>query len=242
MEFYQSEFSLEVLHQCGAVLHPISAIHINHIAHGADFRAMNVSANHAVRGALAAELDQCLLVVRDVLHRGLRFELNVRGERPIAKSKTSPDAVHPDVHVQDLVVEHGTDAIEQPVEVREAVELMSVQDEITLAVGGDVHRAFDESDRAEAHAEELLEEFVVIAGDEGDFGALAVFPKQLLDEHVVVFRPKPFASQLPAVDEVADDVEVRAFGVAEEGEEFLHLGMSGTQMNIGDPDGAIVHK
>src|SRR5262245_43593088 len=122
-------------------------------------------------------------------------------------------------------------SIQQAIEVREAVELMAVDDEVTLAVGGGVNDAFGEPHVAEADAEKFFEELIVIAGDECHAGFLAVLAKQFLDEQVVVFGPVPFPPQLPAVDEIADDVKVVAFIVAEKIEEFVHLGMPRAEVN-----------
>lgn len=123
---------------------------------------------------------------------------------------------------------------------REAIELMAVDDEKFFSIGGRMHRAFDEPHRAEAHAEELLEEFVVVAGDERDACLLAVLAQQFLDQDIVFLRPEPFAPELPAVDEIADDVEVLAFRVAQEIEQLADLRVLGSEMDIGDPDRAVM--
>ena len=45
---------------------------------------------------------------------------------------------------------------------------------------------------------------------------LAILAQQFLDQDVVFFRPIPFAAQLPAVDEITDDVEMLAFRIAQD--------------------------
>ena len=42
----------------------------------------------------------------------------------------------------------------------------------------------------------------------------------------------PLPPQLPAVDEIAHDVELLALGVAQEIEKLIDLGMFGSQMNV----------
>ena len=97
MEFNEGEFALEIFRQCGAVLDPVTAVHVKHIAEIANFRAMNVPANHAVHLALARELDHRVFIIRDVFHRGLGFEFDVGSERPIAETQRAPCAIDPDV-------------------------------------------------------------------------------------------------------------------------------------------------
>src|SRR6266478_8469700 len=99
---------------------------------------------------------------------------------------------------------------------RQPIELMTVQNDVPLPVGGDVNRPLRQLDSAEVQAEELLKEFVVIADDKRHTRLLAVFAQQLLDEQVVLLRPVPFAAQLPAINEVADDVKLFALRFAEE--------------------------
>jgi len=241
MESDEFDRSRRVLHQRRAVFHPVAAVQVKKIADRPDFGAVDVAADDAVHADLAAELDHRLLVVGHVFHRGLGLEFDVGSERPVAETKTAPQSIHPDVEVEDAIVQRRADAIEQAVEVRQAVELMAVNDEVTLAVGGGVDDAFGEAHGAEADAEKFFEELIVIADDESHARLLPVLAKQFLDEHVVVLGPVPFAAQLPAVDEIADDVEVLAFIVPEEGEKFVHLGMLRAEVNVRDPDGAIVH-
>jgi len=153
---------------------------------------MNVTADNAVHFAFARELDQRFLVVSNVFHSALGFQLDVRRERPVAKTKHAPNAVDPDVQVEDSLVECRADLVEQSVEMRQPIELVSMDDQVTLAIGIDMKDAFDQPHRAKVQPEELLKEFVVIAGDENDPRMFAVLAEQFLDERVVLLGPEPF--------------------------------------------------
>ncbi len=203
---------------------------------------MDVPADHARHPALAAELEHRVLVVGHVLHRALRAQLDVRGERPVAEPEAAANPVDPDVQVENLVVEHRPDALEHPVEVHQPVELVAVDDEVLLPVRPGVHRALGEPDRAERDAEELLQELVVVPGDERDAGVFAVLAQQFLDQRVVLVVPEPFPAKLPPINEIAHDVEVGGFGVAEEFEQLADLGVFRAQVDVGYPDRAIVHR
>ena len=74
------------------------------------------------------------------------------------------------------------------------VELVAVHDEIALAVGRDVHRVAHDLDAAEAQADELARELVVVARHEDHARAVAHLAQQLLDDVVVRLRPIPAAS------------------------------------------------
>ena len=99
---------------------------------------------------------------------------------------------------------------------REPVKLMTVNDEVTLAIRRRVNNAFHEIDRAETHADEFFQKLVVISVNQSDTRVLAILAQQFLDENIVFLRPKPFATQLPAIDEITNDVEMLAFRVAQE--------------------------
>src|SRR6266498_4648851 len=98
---------------------------------------------------------------------------------------------------------------------RKTIELMSVQNDVTFSIRGNVNSSFDQLHSPEVQAEEMLKEFVVISDDESDARLLAVFAQQLLHKHVILLRPVPFAAQLPAVNEVADDVKLFPLRFAE---------------------------
>jgi len=121
----------------------------------------------------------------------------------------------------------------------ETVKLMPVNHEITFAIRRGVDRAFDEGHGAEAHAQEFLQEFVVIARDESDARFLAVLAEQFLNQEIVVLRPIPLAAQLPAIDEITDDVEMLAFRIAQKIEQFADLRVFGAKMNVRNPKRAV---
>ena len=239
MEFNEGKFSVEVFRQRGAILDPIARVHVKHISEVANFRTMNVPTNHSRHAAPARELNHRVLVIRHILHRRLGFEFDKRSEGPVTESERSPRAIDPDIQVENAVIHHRTHAIEQSVEMREPIELMAVNDEISFAIRGRVNDALHQCHGAETRADEFLQEFVVIAVNQSDAGVFPIFTQQFLDQKIVLLRPIPFAAQLPAVDEITDDVEMFAFGIAQELEELADLRVFGAQMNVRNPQRAI---
>ncbi len=123
----------------------------------------------------------------------------------------------------------------------QSVELVAVDDEVLLPVRPGVHHAFGQPHGAERDAEELLQELIVVPGNERDMGVLAVLAQQFLDQRVVLVVPEPPSTELPPVNKIAHDVEVGGFGVAEKFEKFADLGVFRAQVDVGYPDRAIVH-
>ena len=107
------------------------------------------------------------------------------------------------------------------------------------AVGHGMHRLVADFDSAESQAEELAQEFVVVTGDVGDFRALARLAQDLLHHVVVGLGPVPAALQLPAIDDVADQVEVIGFVVPQEVQQITSLAAGCSQVDVGDPDGPV---
>ncbi len=114
-----------------------------------------------------------------------------------------------------------------------------MRDEEAPAVGGNVLGLGADVDAAEGKAEEVAHRLVVVAGDVGDARALARLAQHLLHHVVVRLVPVPAALQLPAVDDVADEVEVRAVGVAQEVEEPVRLAARGAEVDVRDEDRAV---
>ena len=89
---------------------------------------------------------------------------------------------------------------------------------------------------AEGELAVLARRLVVIAGDVDDVGALAGLAHDLLDDVIVALRPVPPALQAPAVDDVADEIEVLALVALQEVEQDLRLTASRAEMNVGQED------
>ena len=104
--------------------------------------------------------------------------------------------------------------------------------EIALAVGRDMHGVGHHLDAAEMGAEIIAQEFVVVAGNVDQPLALARLAQQLLDHVVMGLRPVPAGFQLPAVDDVADEIDGVGLEVAQEGEKPLGLARLGPQMYV----------
>src|SRR6266568_206448 len=104
MEFYQLKVPLQILDQGSAVLHPIAAVQVEHAADLADFRPVDVAANDSINLTFASELDHGLFVVRDVFHGRLGLEFDIGSKRPVTKTQTSPNTVHPHVEIKDALV------------------------------------------------------------------------------------------------------------------------------------------
>ena len=75
-------------------------------------------------------------------------------------------------------------------------------------VGRDVHRVLHHLNATKLMIGEAAREFIVVAGYINDAATLAPTPQQLLHHVVMSLRPKPTATQLPAIDDVAHQVQV----------------------------------
>ena len=87
-------------------------------------------------------------------------------------------------------------------------------------------------DAAKMGAVIVAQELVVIAGEINDARALARLAHELLHHVVVRLRPIPARSQLPAVNDVADQIDRFGIVVAQELEEAFGLAASRAEMNI----------
>jgi hypothetical protein len=236
MEVNESDFAVKVFNECGATFHPVTAVHVFDIAEFFYFRTVDVTADHAVGFLVARHLRERFLVFGDELHGGLGLEFQIRRERPVTKPHRAPQPIEVEIKVENPVVKVRTEFFEQVIEVREAVSLVAVDDEIFFPVGGGVHHLARNRDAAEFHAHELLDEFVVVAGNVNHLGLLAAFAEKFLDERVVVLTPEPTELQLPAVNEIADEVKVFAIHHAEKVEELLHARVFGAEVDVRDPN------
>jgi len=122
----------------------------------------------------------------------------------------------------------------------DAVEVVAVRDPQPSAVGQRVHGVGHHVHAAEVVRHVAACELVVVARHEDHPCALARLAQQLLHDVVVRLRPVPGAPQLPAVDDVADEVQRLALGVAQELEQGLGAAAWRAQVQVGDEDGTDV--
>src|SRR5581483_8219149 len=112
--------------------------------------------------------------------------------------------------------------------------MVAVDDEEAAPVGGFMDRGFGDVDAAEMRAVIATQEFVVIAGNVDDAGALARFAQQFLYYVVMLLRPVPVGLQLPSIDDVAHQIDYVCVVIAEEIEEAFGLASPGAEMHVGD--------
>src|SRR6185437_12464710 len=89
-------------------------------------------------------------------------------------------------------------------------------------------------------AAEAAQEFVVIARHEDDSGAGVDLAQDLVHDLAVDLGPEPAALELPAVDDVADEIEGLAGVSLQEVEQKLRLAAAGPQMDIGNEDRPVI--
>jgi hypothetical protein len=119
----------------------------------------------------------------------------------------------------------------------DAVELIAMQDQIALAVGALVDRLAHHLHAAEIQSAIIARSLVVIARHVDDLGAFARLAQDLLDDIVMRLRPEPGAFEPPAIDDVADQIEIIALVMLEEIEQQLGLAAARAQMHVRDEDG-----
>ena len=60
-----------------------------------------------------------------------------------------------------------------------------------------------------------------------------------MKQHIVIVAPEPFEAQLPAVNEIADEVKIAALGDAEKIQQLGDTRVFRAQMDVGNPDGTV---
>ncbi len=235
IEMDQSDVAGKILDQRRAAFHPVATVEILHAVDRLDLRAMDVAADDAVEVLHPGHLGECFFIIADMFHGALGLLFEIRRQRPVPKSQSAADAIEVDVDVEQVLVNPRTEPVEQVIEMRHPVGLMPVDDEIAAPIHAGVNRLTRERHIAKAQAEEFLHKLVVVAGDVGDAGLLTAFAQQFLDEQIVFFAPKPFMLELPAINQIAHDVEVLTFVAAEKIQQRVHLGVFRAEMHVGDP-------
>ena len=234
------EPAVAMLDQGGAALHPVAIVAVEDAVDDLDLGLVDVAAHHAVEAAALGFLRHRMLEVADELDRVLDPRLQERRQRPVRIAERDARAVVPVIDLQAPGI--GMVAqLRQPARVLDdAVERIAVRHQQPLAVGGDVDGLVHHLHVAERHAVVVAQRLVVVARDIDDARALARLAQQLLHHVVVALRPEPGALQAPAIDDVADQVDLVGVVVLQEIEQEFGLAAARPQMNIGNENGAVV--
>jgi hypothetical protein len=80
MQFDELNVAFEVLHQCGAAFHPITAVEVCDVSRFLDFGAMDVAANHALYVVLVSHVNHGILIFSDVFDCGFGLVFQITSQ------------------------------------------------------------------------------------------------------------------------------------------------------------------
>jgi len=238
MEMNEFYLAVKIFHQSRAAFNPITTVQILHPVDHLHLRPVDVTADDPLRILLARHRGQRAFVLGHELHRRLRLELQIRRQRPVTETQRPPQPVEVQIEIQDPVINVRTQFFEQMIEMRQPVRLMPVDHQVFFAICADMHHLARHRHTAETHADELLRKLIMIARDIDDLRLLAALAQQFLDQRVVIIPPKPAEPQLPAVDQIAHDIEILAIHHLQEIQQFLDATVTGAEVNVRNPDGS----
>ena len=221
------------------------AVHINQAVDGANHGMVDVAADDAVDVLAAAFGAQGLLELSDEIDGVLDLELDPPRQRPVRQSQNAAHGVEISIQRDREIV--GVVAEQrQPTGVADHhIEQIAVDDEKAPPVGRYMDGLIHHLDAAEMGAIVLTHELVMIARHVDHACAFARLAQQLLHHVVVRLRPVPSGLELPAINNVADQIDQVGVVVAQEIQELFGLAAPGPKMDVRDeqgpdPDGRIV--
>src|SRR5215475_9770942 len=227
------ELSVEMLDHRGAAFDPVAAIDVAQAEIVADHGMMDVAADDPVETAPPPGFrGERALVLPDESHRVLDFQLGPFGQRPIGQTKRAPDRIEIGVDEDREIVGIAAEEREPARVANDHDEQVAVNDEVALAVGGDVDGILEHLDAAEVGTVVIAQELVMIARNVEQANSFARLAQQLLHDVVVKLRPIPGGAELPAVDDVADQIDGFGLVMAQEVEKLLGLATARSEMDV----------
>ncbi|GJE62734.1 hypothetical protein MPOCJGCO_4869 [Methylobacterium trifolii] len=222
----------------GAGFHPVAGVEVAQAVDLAVGRMVDVAADHPVRPLPPGLVGQEPLELADEVDRVLHLQLRPGREGPVGQPEAAAQLVQAGVDEQREAVGAVPEVGEPAGVAHHHVELVAVDDEVAAPVRRLVDAALGDLDAAEGGADVVAQELVVVAGHVDQPGALAHLAQQLLHHVVVPLRPVPARAELPAVHDVAHEVDRVCVVVLEEVEQQPGLAALGAEMRIGQEQGA----
>jgi hypothetical protein len=118
------------------------------------------------------------------------------------------------------------------------VEKVPMQNQIPPTVSRDVDRRLGDVYSAEMGATVVAQEFIMVAGNVDDSCSFASLTQQFLYDVVMRLRPVPPGAQLPAVDDIANEVDGVGLVMTKKIKESSGLAPFGAEMHVGKKDGS----
>ena len=223
--------------------HPIAAVQISHALDVSNFRFVDVAAQH--RLAIAARRfggDRVFKIV-NIADRVFHLVFEKLRQRPVLQPHFRAPQIEPAIgfereHIQ-LVAELG-----QPLHIlHHAVEQIAVQYPNASPVRRGVNHLVRHLNSTDGQVRRVFEKIahkhVVVAGDEDNARTFARLAQQFLNHIVVRLRPVPALFELPAINDVSDQINALGFVVREKIQQSMRLTVLRAQMNVGQPQGAV---
>ena len=113
------------------------------------------------------------------------------------------------------------------------IEHIAMNDEIGRAIRSHMDRILDHFDAAEMRAVIVAQELVMVARNIDHAGALARLAQELLHDVIMGLWPIPARFQLPAIDDVANQINGVGIVIAQKVEELIRLAAFRAKMDIG---------
>src|SRR5690606_24429000 len=196
----------------------------------------NVAADDAVHAPTAGCGGYGSLIAADALNCVLHLTFQVARPRPVGLAEDTAAAVEASVEEQGQRVGAVAQDGEPFGVAHDGIELVAMNHEQAAPVRCLVDRLAENADAAQFGAEIAAQQLVMVAGDVDDARAAKRLAQQFLYHLMVRSIPPGAAPQPPAVDDVADQIEMIALGVAEKVEQKSGLAAARTEVDIGYPD------
>ena len=228
-----------MLDQRGAAFDPVAVIAVERAIDIAHLGAVDMPADHALVTPAARFAGDGDFKIRHVVQCAFYFLLEVGRQGPVGQTHAGAQTVQVTVQFECEFIEVVAH-IGQPLgALHNGIEIITVNNPQIAAIGRGVDGFLDDFDATELVADKFTRKLIMVAGHIDNAAAFAGAPQQLLHHVVVRLRPVPFAPQLPAVHNVADQVEVVAGVGFEKVQQRSRLAAGCAQVQVGNEYAAV---
>src|SRR5262249_25838407 len=174
----------------------------------------------------------------DIVHRVLDLVFGPLRQRPITETEPAANGIEITID-EDRKVVSGVPEQRQPARMLDHhVEHVAMHHEIAPCIGGFMDRGLDDFDAAEMRSIVVAQKLVVVAGQINDSRTLARLAQEFLHDVVMMLRPEPAGAQLPAVDDIADQINGLGIVITQKLEKLSGLAAASAEMYIRDKQSA----
>ena len=226
----------------GTVFEPVAVVPVLSTVDPSEFRTMDMAANDAIIACSLSGLRHGFSEPSVGFGALLQCSPGSSSQRPRSHAQAMANPSHGPVNFHENLTSKVAEMTQYLAVPHKQVELVAVNHPQTTAVCSGVHGVSLNGYAVDGSVGPGSKTVVMVAGDVDDVRAALGFLHKVSKNVITIFVPRPFPSQDPLVDDVADEVNCFSIMRLKKGKQFSGFDTVQAEVPVGEEEGPVVFR